>query len=94
MCQNQLLTQMTADACNRPVIAGPIEATAIGNILVQAIATGDVKSLADARQIVHQSFEVKRYDPRESATWERAYERHKAIVARHEDESRQPKGSY
>jgi rhamnulokinase len=92
--QNQLLTQMTADACNRPVVAGPIEATAIGNILVQAIATGDVKSLADARHIVRESFEVKRYEPRESATWDRAYERHKAIAARYEEERRQPKGNY
>ena len=64
-CQNELLNQMTADACNRPVVAGPIEATAIGNILVQAMATGDVKSLADARAIVRESFEVKRYEPRE-----------------------------
>src|SRR5438045_9652753 len=55
--QNELLNQMTADACARPVIAGPIEATAIGNILVQAMAVGDVKSLSDARQIVRQSFD-------------------------------------
>jgi rhamnulokinase len=92
--QNQLLAQMTADACNRPVVAGPIEATAIGNILVQAIATGDVKSLADARSIVRESFEVKRYEPRETASWDRAYARHKEIVARHEKESRQVKGNY
>ncbi len=41
-CQNELLNQMTADACQRPVLAGPVEATAAGNILVQAMATGDV----------------------------------------------------
>ena len=52
--QNELLNQMTADACEREVIAGPVEATAIGNILVQAMATGDIKSLADARAIVAQ----------------------------------------
>ena len=45
---------MTADACSRAVVAGPVEATAIGNILVQAMATGDVKSLADARAIVRE----------------------------------------
>jgi len=44
--QNELLNQMTADACNRQVVAGPVEGTAIGNILVQAMATGDLKSLA------------------------------------------------
>ncbi len=92
--QNQLLNQMTADACNRPVVAGPVEATAIGNVLVQAIATGDVKSLAEARGIVRESFEVKRFEPRESATWDRAYARHMEIVARHEEERRQPQGNY
>jgi sugar (pentulose or hexulose) kinase len=70
--QNGLLNQMTADACNRPVVAGPIEATAIGNILVQAMATGDVRTIADARQIVSQSFDVKRYEPTDTAAWDRA----------------------
>ena len=80
--QNELLNQMTADACNRPVVAGPIEATAIGNILVQAMATGDVKSLSDARAVVLKSFEVKRYEPREVAKWEKAYQRFKQLVAK------------
>lgn len=73
--QNELLNQMTADACNRLVLAGPVEATAIGNILVQAMATGDVKSLADARAIVRNSFDVKRYEPRETKRWDEAYAR-------------------
>ena len=51
-CRNEWLNQATADACNRTVIAGPVEATATGNILVQAMATGAVKTLAEARQIV------------------------------------------
>jgi rhamnulokinase len=80
-CQNELLNQMTADACNRPVLAGPTEATAIGNILVQAMATGDVKSLAEARQIVRNSFEVKRYDPGQSKQWDEAYSRYRKIIA-------------
>ena len=66
---------MTADACGRPVIAGPIEATGIGNILVQAMATGDVNSLADARAIVRASFDVKRYEPRDAAKWDEGYEK-------------------
>ncbi len=78
--QNELLSQMTADACGRTVIAGPVEATAIGNILVQAMATGDVKSLADARAIVRQSFDVKRYEPRDTAKWDDAYQRFKKLV--------------
>ncbi|HEX4797513.1 MAG TPA: rhamnulokinase family protein [Humisphaera sp.] len=77
--QNELLNQMTADACNRPVIAGPIEATAIGNILVQAMAIGAVKSLADARAIVRNSFEVKRFEPRAAKQWEGAYERYREL---------------
>ncbi len=77
--QNELLTQMTADACGREVVAGPVEATAIGNILVQAMATGDVKMLADARAIVRTSFDVKRYKPRHSAAWDQAYARYKSL---------------
>jgi sugar (pentulose or hexulose) kinase len=78
--QNELLNQMTADACNRPVVAGPIEATAIGNILVQAMATGDIKSLADARAVVRASFDVRTYEPRHGKQWEQAYERFRAVV--------------
>ena len=79
--QNELLTQMTADACGRTVIAGPVEATAIGNILVQAMATGDVKSLADARKIVRESFDVKTYQPRDTAVWDAAYDRYRELKA-------------
>ena len=79
--QNELLTQMAADACGRTVIAGPIEATAIGNILVQAMASGDVKSIADLRAIVRNSFDVKRYEPRDTAKWDAAYEKFKQLPA-------------
>jgi rhamnulokinase len=78
--QNELLNQLTADVCRRPVVAGPIEATAIGNILVQAMATGDVKSLADARAIVRASFDVKRYEPRDTKRWDEAYTRFKGLI--------------
>src|SRR5207244_2281224 len=53
--QNLLLNQLTADACNRQVLAGPAEATAIGNVMVQALGLGLVNSLAEARQVVRQS---------------------------------------
>jgi rhamnulokinase len=82
-CQNELLNQMTADACQRPVLAGPIEATAIGNILVQAMATGDVKSLEEARSIVRKSFNVKRYEPRDAKPWDEADARLRALAHQH-----------
>jgi rhamnulokinase len=64
------------------VIAGPAEATAAGNILVQAIGAGEVKSLAAARTIVRDSFEVVRYEPRPSSPWEAAYHRYQDIKSR------------
>jgi len=74
-CQNTLLCQFTADACNRPVLAGPVEATAIGNILIQAIGLGIVNSLAEAREIVRNSFELRTYTPRDAVRWEEPYQR-------------------
>ena len=81
-CQNELLNQMTADACNRPVLAGPTEATAIGNILVQAMAMGDINNLAEARSIVRSSFEVKQYQPHQTKSWEQAYARYRQMLKR------------
>src|SRR5947207_11136372 len=77
--RNELLNQMTADACGRTVIAGPSEATAIGNILVQAIGMGRIKSLDHARRIVRNSFEVARFEPREQA-WDEAARRFEGRV--------------
>jgi rhamnulokinase len=73
--QNELLCQFTADACNRQVLAGPIEATAIGNVLVQAIGLGLLGSLAEAREVVRRSFELRGYNPRNPETWEEPYRR-------------------
>ncbi len=78
--QNELLNQMTADACGRTVVAGPVEATAIGNVLVQAMAVGRVKSLGDARAIVRENFSVKQYEPRDTGKWEGAYRRYAEIL--------------
>ena len=61
--QNSLLNQLTANACGRPVIAGPVEATAIGNLLMQMIALGEISSLAEARTIVRNSFECRVFEP-------------------------------
>ena len=72
--QNQALCQFTADATRTPVIAGPIEATAIGNIVVQAIACGSIGSISEAREVIHRSFNVITYEPQNSAGWDRAYQ--------------------
>lgn len=73
--QNQLLCRMTADACRRVVIAGPVEATAIGNLAMQAVAQGLCDSIADARRIVRSSFEVRVYEPVDPDPWDDAYAR-------------------
>jgi rhamnulokinase len=71
--QNELLCQFTADATGRRVVTGPIEATASGNILMQAKATGQLKSIDEARQVVRHSFEMKEYKPQNTARWEQQY---------------------
>ena len=74
--QNRLLCQMAADATGRRVIAGPIEATATGNLLMQMLGNGDISTLAEARAIVHRSFDLTIYEPTtERAAWEDAYGR-------------------
>jgi rhamnulokinase len=73
--QNRLLNQFTADATGLPVIAGPVEATAIGNVLVQAMAVGRLATLAEARQVVRRSFPVEVFEPGPSAAWDEAYGR-------------------
>jgi rhamnulokinase len=73
--QNTLLCQFTADACNRQVMAGPVEATAIGNVLVQAVGLRLLGSLADAREVVRRSFDVRVYDPRSPESWQGPYDR-------------------
>ena len=72
--QNQTLCQFTADATGTLVIAGPIEATAIGNIVVQAIACGSVESISEAREVVRRSFNVITYEPQKLVDWDEAYE--------------------
>jgi rhamnulokinase len=72
---NRRLCQATADACGRPVLAGPSEATAIGNLMVQAIASGAVGSIGEARAIIRESFPLTRYEPCDTAEWNDAYQR-------------------
>lgn len=78
--KNALLCQMTADACNRRVIAGPVEATAIGNLMMQAAAHGAFSSIAQAREAIRDSFAVDEYRPRSPDLWDEAYERFEKLV--------------
>jgi rhamnulokinase len=76
--QNELLCQFTADATGKKVITGPIEATASGNILMQAKATGQLQSIAEARAVIRNSFELKEYRPQDMALWEEQYRKQHA----------------
>jgi rhamnulokinase len=80
--QNALLCQLTADACDRPVVAGPVEATAIGNVLVQAIGLRVLGSLAEAREVVRTSFDVRTYEPRNTGAWDGPWQRFSGLVGR------------
>ncbi len=73
--RNRLLNQFTADAVGKPVIAGPVEATAAGNVLAQALALGRLGSLAEARQVVRRSFTVEVFQPSPRQPWDDAYAR-------------------
>jgi rhamnulokinase len=79
-CRNRLLCRFTADATGRPVLAGPVEATAAGNVIVQAMALGHIASLEEGRALVRRSFEVTAYEPGDRARWDEAYGRFKGIV--------------
>jgi rhamnulokinase len=73
--RNELLNQFTANATGRTVLAGPVEATAIGNVLCPSIALGDLSDLANARRVVRDSFTLQRYEPQEEQAWSEARRR-------------------
>lgn len=77
---NNMLNQLTANATNIPVVSGPTEATAVGNLLMQAKALGAIDSLAEIRQIVMNSFEVKTYNPVANTNWDDAFNKFKNII--------------
>jgi rhamnulokinase len=78
--QNRLLNQFTADATSRPVVAGPVEATALGNVAMQMVATGAVRSIAEARQVIDRSFPVERVEPIAPERWSEHYSSFKQYV--------------
>jgi rhamnulokinase len=78
--RNRLLKQWTADATGRTVTAGPAEATALGNIALQMMATGAVGSLAEARAVIDRSFPVERFEPVAADRWDAEYRRFQQYV--------------
>jgi rhamnulokinase len=85
-CLNRFLCQRIADACGRPVIAGPVEAAALGNALVQAVAAGHLSSFAEAQAAMRTSQEVGSFAPSQESMWTESFVRYKSILAR----SREP----
>ena len=82
-CRNHYLNQATADASGRPVLAGPAEATATGNLLLQAISSGQLGSLAEARSGVAGAVRPRRFEPRERPGWEGAAAAYREIEERY-----------
>ena len=78
--KDTMLCQFTANATGKEVMAGPVEATSIGNLMVQAMALGEVKTLREVRQIVKKSFPTTIYEPQDVNAWNEAYEKFKKIV--------------
>ena len=78
--RNTLLCQAMADALGIEVVAGPVEATSCGNVLMQMIATGRLASLEEGRERIRSSFSFERYQPRQREAWERAWHAFRAIV--------------
>jgi rhamnulokinase len=82
-CQNDYLNHATSNASSLPVCAGPVEATVIGNVLVQAIRAGRFKCLSEARNYVATNIQLKKFVPCSSSSWEEAAHRYAAIEAQY-----------
>jgi rhamnulokinase len=78
--KNELLNQFAADATGKTVVTGPVEATVLGSVLMQAAAAGQIKSLAEGRAIVGESFETKTYKPKDRAAWQAFRKKAKSIL--------------
>jgi sugar (pentulose or hexulose) kinase len=79
-CQNQLLNQFTADALSCTVVAGPVEATSTGNIIMQLCALGEIHSLAEGRALMRRSFATDIFEPENTGAWDEAYARFQKIL--------------
>ena len=79
-CQNKLLNQFVADSLDRPVVTGPVEGAAIGNLLAQAMALGEIKDIAELREVVRRSETVAEFQPHHIPAWEAAYQKLLALA--------------
>jgi rhamnulokinase len=80
--KNSLLCQLTADAAGIPVLAGPVEATVAGNVLVQALAIGGIKSAEEIRAVVRSSSTLIEYEPRDTQRWQDYYGKYLRLAER------------
>jgi rhamnulokinase len=78
--RNRLLCQWAADACDRVVVSGPVEATALGNVMVQAIATGYLSNMKEGRESIAASVDQQYYEPAHSVAWDDAYARFCSLI--------------
>ncbi|MEI6972338.1 MAG: FGGY-family carbohydrate kinase [bacterium] len=79
--KNEMLNQFTADAMGLPVLAGPEEATAVGNMMVQAMGLGIIESIPAAMPLIKHAFPIKQYTPADEKTWEKAYKRFRSVLS-------------
>ena len=77
--KNRLLNQFVAEACAMPVVGGPVEATFLGNVLVQCKSNGEAGSLDEMREIVRNSFPLDTFEPRQSQLWNDNFDRFKNL---------------
>jgi rhamnulokinase len=80
---NEFLCRMTAQACERQVVAGPVEAAALGNAMMQAVATGHLANLAEGRAALERCIEYQSYAPAQGTVWRDAFERYRSVIGRH-----------
>ena len=78
--KNAFLNQLAANACGVKVVAGPEEATAVGNAMVQALGLGIIAKLSEAKSMIRAAFPIREFAPRERETWEKAYARFRTVV--------------
>jgi len=75
-----MLCQFTADACARPVVAGPVEATALGNVMMQAIGSGRLNSVVEARRLIRSARDIQHYSPRNTGRWDEGLAKLKQMI--------------
>ena len=86
-CKNRVLMQFTADSIGKPVVAGPTEATATGNIIAQLIASGEIKNLLEGRDVIRESFPETVFEPKNKNPWDMAYEKFLKLIERNKEVS-------